>query len=283
VGFDSSLRGRSDFSGYGQSDQAEGHRARKEEFKSGLVEFVIEVGGGGEFGNAPGKVAKRVALAVEELGHPGHEMKQVKVPKKFPWKGRWTEFQQGKDSPRLEDPVDFRKALGAVGKVTQSKGKGDGIHALIREGEVEGIAFDGLFHSTGFCLIEEGPAEIQCDHLGRGEFFLEKQADVTRTAGQIEDFLGRLTGEGGYEFLSPTDIEAEAKEPVEEVVGGCEIAKKSADPRGVIGRVQLAVDLAGALGEVVVKVRFSLSAPTLTRSPALIFPRMTSSAIGSSR
>jgi len=112
---------------------------------------------------------------------------------------------------------------------------------------------------------------------------LEKQADVTRTAGQIKDFLRRLTGEGGDQLLSPTDIEAEAKEPVEEVVGRCEIAEKSADPRGVIGRVQLAVDLAGALGEVVVKVRFSLSAPTLTRSPALIFPRMTSSAIGSSR
>ena len=95
--------------------------------------------------------------------------------------------------------------------------------------------------------------------------------------------MGRLTGERGYEFLSPTDIEAEAKEPVKPIVGGCEIAEKSADPRGVIGCVQLAVDLAGALGEVVVKVRFSLSAPTLTRSPALIFPRMTSSAIGSSR
>jgi hypothetical protein len=25
---------------------------------------------------------------------------------------------------------------------------------LIREGEVEGIAFHGLFYSTGFCLIE---------------------------------------------------------------------------------------------------------------------------------
>jgi hypothetical protein len=25
---------------------------------------------------------------------------------------------------------------------------------LIREGEVEGIAFYGLFYSTGFCLIE---------------------------------------------------------------------------------------------------------------------------------
>ena len=66
----------------------------------------------------------------------------------------------------MKDTVDFRKAFGAVGKVTQSEGKGDGIHALIREGKIEGIAFDGLFYAPGFCLIEERPAEIQCDHLG---------------------------------------------------------------------------------------------------------------------
>jgi hypothetical protein len=105
-------------------------------------------------------------------------MKQVKIPKKFPWKGRWTEFQQGKDPARLEDPVDFRKALGAVGKVAQAEGEGGGIHTLIREGEIEGIAFDRLFYAPSFCLIEERPAKIQCDHLGGGKFFLEKQADV---------------------------------------------------------------------------------------------------------
>jgi hypothetical protein len=142
------------------------------------VELVVEVGRGGELGDTPGEVAKGIALAAEELGHPGHEIKQVKIPKKFPWKGRWTEFQQGKDPARLEDPVDFRKALGAVGKVAQAEGEGGGIHTLIREGEIEGIAFDGLLHSTGFCLIEERPAKIQCDHLGGGKFFLEKQADV---------------------------------------------------------------------------------------------------------
>jgi len=130
------------------------------------VEFVIEVGGGGELGNAPGEVAKGVALAGEELGHPGHKMKQVKVPKEFPWKGRWTEFQKGKDPARLQNPVDFRKALGAVGKVAQAEGEGDGIHRLIWKGEIEGIAFDGLFYAPGFCLIEERAAEIQCDHLG---------------------------------------------------------------------------------------------------------------------
>ena len=112
---------------------------------------------------------------------------------------------------------------------------------------------------------------------------MEEQTDIARAASQIEDFFGRLTVERGDQFLSPADIESEAKEPVEVVVGGCEIAEKSADPRGVIWRVQLAADFAVVLGEVVVKVRFSLSAPTLTRSPDLIFPRMTSSAIGSSR
>ena len=69
-------------------------------------------------------------------------------------------------------------------------------------------------------------------------------------------------------MYSPGNIEAEAKESVKAIVGGCEIAEKSTDPCGVIGSVQLAVDLAGEVGEVVVKVRFSLSAPTLTRSPA---------------
>jgi len=53
-------------------------------------------------------------------------MKQVKVPKEFPWKRRRIEFQQGKDPARLKDSVDFRKALGAIGKVTQSEGKGSG-------------------------------------------------------------------------------------------------------------------------------------------------------------
>jgi len=105
-------------------------------------------------GDATGEVAKGVALAAKKLGDAGHEMKQVKVPKEFPWKGGRTEFQKGKDSARLKDTMDFRKALGAVGKVTQSEGKGDGIHRLIREGEIKGIAFHGLFYSTSFCLIE---------------------------------------------------------------------------------------------------------------------------------
>jgi hypothetical protein len=40
---------------------------------------------------------------------------------------------------------------------------------------------------------------------------LKKQTDVARATGQIEDFFGRLRGEGGDKFLSPADIEAEAK------------------------------------------------------------------------
>ena len=118
------------------------------------MEFVVEVRRGWELGDATGEVAKGVALAAEELGDPGHKMKQVKVPKEFPWKGGRTEFQQGKDPAWLKDSVDFRKPLGAVGKVTQSEGESDGIHPLIREGEVEGIAFHGLFYPSGFCLIE---------------------------------------------------------------------------------------------------------------------------------
>ncbi len=86
---------------------------------------------------------------------------------------------------------------------------------------------------------------------------MQKQTDIARTAGQIEDFFWGLRAEGGDQFFSPGNIEAEAKEPIVAVVGGCEIAEKSADPRGVIGRVQLAVDLAGVLGVVVAKVSAS--------------------------
>ena len=34
------------------------------------------------------------------------------------------------------------------------------------KGEVERIAFYGLFNSASFCLIEQRPTEIQGDHLG---------------------------------------------------------------------------------------------------------------------
>ena len=106
------------FSANGQPDQAERHRARKKKFKSSLVEFVVEFGRGGELGDATGEVAKGIALAAEKLGDPGHKMKQVKVPKELPWKRGRAEFKQRKDPAWLKDSVDFRKALGAVGKVT---------------------------------------------------------------------------------------------------------------------------------------------------------------------
>ena len=67
----------SDFLGDGQSDQTEGHRPREEKFKSSLVEFVVEVGRGGELGDTTGEVAKGIALAAEELSDPRHEIKEV--------------------------------------------------------------------------------------------------------------------------------------------------------------------------------------------------------------
>jgi hypothetical protein len=118
------------------------------------VEFVVKVGRGRELRDATGEVSKGVTLAAEKLGDPGHKMKQVKVPKEFPRRGGRTKFQQGKNPAWLKDSVNFRKALGAVGKVTQSEGKSDGVHRFIREGKVKGIALHGLFYSPGFCLIE---------------------------------------------------------------------------------------------------------------------------------
>ena len=96
-----------------------------------------------------------------------------------------------------------------------------------------------------------------------------------------------VVGCGGDEFPAPTDIEAEAKKAVKKVVGGSEFAEEVADALGVIRRgiqvVALVAGVAGAGGVVVVKVRASLLAPTATRSPDLIFPRIISSAMGSSR
>ena len=99
--------------------------------------------------------------------------------------------------------------------------------------------------------------------------------------------MWRVGGYGGDEFPAPTYIEADAKKAVEEVVGGSEFAEEVADALGVIRRgvpvAGVGAGVAGAGGVVVVKVRASLLAPTTTRSPALIFPRMISSAMGSSR
>ena len=86
---------------------------------------------------------------------------------------------------------------------------------------------------------------------------MEKQTDIARTAGQIEDFFWGLRAEGGDQFFSPGNIKGEAKEPIVAVVGGGELGKKGLNPRSVIGRIQLAVDLAGVLGVVVAKVSAS--------------------------
>ena len=99
--------GGADFSGDGQSDEAEGQRPRKKKLESSLMQFVAEGGRGGKLRDALGKITEGVALAGEELGYPRHKVKQVKVPKNFPRKGGRTEFQKGKDSARLEDPVDL--------------------------------------------------------------------------------------------------------------------------------------------------------------------------------
>ena len=112
---------------------------------------------------------------------------------------------------------------------------------------------------------------------------MERQCYVARSTGHIQHGGGMSFRYCLNQALSPKDIQPKAENAVVAVVRRCEVGEKSLNPFSVIGGVQLAVDFAGALGEVVVKVRFSLSAPTLTRSPALIFPRMTSSAIGSSR
>jgi hypothetical protein len=59
---------------------------------------------------------------------------------------------------------------------------------------------------------------------------LQKQTDIARAAGQIEDFFWGLRAEGGDQFFSPGNIEAEAKEAIVAVVGGCEVGEKSLNP-----------------------------------------------------
>jgi hypothetical protein len=98
------------------------------------VEFVAEIGRGGELGDTTGEVAKGIALAAEELSDPRHEIKEVKIPEEFPGKGWRAKFQQGKDPARLKDTVDFRKALGSIGKVSKPKGQGDQVKGMFRKG-----------------------------------------------------------------------------------------------------------------------------------------------------
>lgn len=169
----------SDFLGDGQSDQTEGHRPREEKFKSSLVEFVVEVGRGGELGDTTGEVAKGIALAAEELGGPGHEMKQVKVPKEFPWKRRRIEFQQGKDPAWLKDSVNFRKAFGAVSKVSKPKGQGDQVKGVLRKGQVECISLNRFSNSPGLSPSEKRGTEIKANDICLWQPILKKKGHIS--------------------------------------------------------------------------------------------------------
>ena len=178
MGFDSSLLGVR-FLGDGQPDQTEGHRPREEKFKSSLVEFVVEVGRGGELGDTTGEVAKGIALAAEELGDPGHEVKEVKVPEEFPRKGWRTEFQQGKDPARLKDTVDFRKALRSVGKVSKPKGQGDQVKGVLRKGQVECISLNRFSNSPGLSPSEKRGTEIKANDICLWQPILKKKGHIS--------------------------------------------------------------------------------------------------------
>ncbi len=50
--------------------------------------------------------------------------------------------------------MDLFEPASAVGKVAQAKGKCDGGKMVLREGQLEGVTFDGFFDSTGLGLSE---------------------------------------------------------------------------------------------------------------------------------
>ena len=86
---------------------------------------------------------------------------------------------------------------------------------------------------------------------------MQGQGDVARPASQIEDSGGLAVDDSLQEAFPPKNIQPEAENAVIAVVGGGELGKKGLNPRSVIGRVQLAVDLACVLGVVVAKVSAS--------------------------
>lgn len=122
-----------------------------------------------------------------------------------------------------------------MGKVTQTEGEGDGIHALVGKGKLEGIAEMGLSHPSLLGAEEKGRTEIKTDSLRLGKCLLEKKGDIARAAGQIEDFFRVGRKEGRDKLLAPAAVETKAEETVEEIVGGGELAKESLYSRGVIG------------------------------------------------
>jgi hypothetical protein len=143
------------------------------------VDFVVEFGRGRELGDAPGEVAEGIALAAEELGGPGHEMKQVKVPKEFPWKRRRIEFQQSKDPAWLKDSVDFRKALRSIGKVSKPKGQGDQVKGVLRKGQVECISLNRFSNSPGLSPSKKRGTEIETNDICLWQPILKKQRHIS--------------------------------------------------------------------------------------------------------
>jgi len=143
------------------------------------VEFVAEIGRGGELGDTTGEVAKGIALAAEELGDPRHEVKEVKVPEEFPGKGWRTEFQQGKDPARLKDTVDFRKALRSIGKVSKPKGQGDQVKGVLRKGQVECISLNRFSNSPGLSPSEKRGTEIETNDICLWQPILKKKGHIS--------------------------------------------------------------------------------------------------------
>jgi hypothetical protein len=106
-------------------------------------------------------------------------MKQVKVPKEFPWKRRRIEFQQGKDPAWLKDSVDFRKALRSVGKVSKPKGQGDQVKGVLRKGQVECISLNRFSNSPGLSPSEKRGTEIKANDICLWQPILKKKGHIS--------------------------------------------------------------------------------------------------------
>ena len=74
--------------------------------------------------------------------------------------------------------MDLVEAASTVGKVAQAKGKGGGGKMILRKGQLEGVAFDGLFDSASLSLGEQRGGEVEADDFCGGESFLKKEGDI---------------------------------------------------------------------------------------------------------
>ena len=122
---------------------------------------------------------------------------------------------------------------------------------------MKGVSLHDVFDPPCGGLGKESGTEVQSRNLSIRSGILQCQRDVTRSASKIKDRGGLALGDSFHEAFPPKNIQPEAENAVIAVVGGGELGKKGLNPRGVIGRIQLAVDLAGVLGVVVAKVRAS--------------------------